>query len=201
MGLTGGKVTLAQLRGLDFDKEASSGRTAQQLVQGGLTYTGQTRAASAEGQRAGNVAILEGSVAGAADQVLDALKGVDRDSIQAVNKGIAAGKTQFGNAAESRYAATIQSLINEYSRVISGGTGQSTDSSRHEAQDMLNRAQSPQQVQAVIAQMRREVGIVQQAAERALSGQGGALPTLSQPGGAPAPAASNESDPLGIRGH
>jgi hypothetical protein len=202
MQLTGGRVSVAQLRALNFDELAKRGMTAQQLVSSGLQYAGETRAASAVGQRAGNVAVLEGSVGGAADQVLDALGGVDRTNITSVNKALAAGKRQFGNAAESRYAAAVQSLVNEYSRVISGGTGASTDSARSEAMGMLNTAQSPDQVRAVVSQMRREVAIVKSASQRALAGQGGGADAGPGPqafgAGAPGPGGQSQNTPPGL---
>lgn len=123
---------------------------------------------STASRRAGNIAILENSISGAGDQVMSALQGVTRKDMMALNSAIAAGKTEFSDPNESRYAVAIQGLVNEYSRVISGGGSQTTVDAAKHANELLNKAQGPAAVAAVVQQLRTETNIVKSAANTTL---------------------------------
>jgi hypothetical protein len=58
------------------------------------------------------------------------------------------------------YNTAIQTVVNEYAKVMAGGTGSSaasSDSARAEASKLLNNAQTPAQVQAAVKTMRVEM--------------------------------------------
>lgn len=125
--------------------------------------------ANAQGRREGNVDYLGASVTGLGQQVLQTLNGVTRTNLQPLNALIAAGKQATGDAGEARYSAAIQNFVQEYSRVINGGTGQTTDSARREALEMLNHAQSPEQVKAVMQQLtQKELAVLKNATPTAV---------------------------------
>jgi hypothetical protein len=70
---------------------------------------------------------------------------------------------------EKAYAGAIQSFINTYARVISGGTGTSTDSAREEAWNLLRKADGPEAVKAAVQQLAvNELGVVRQASSTAV---------------------------------
>jgi hypothetical protein len=61
------------------------------------------------------------------------------------------GKTKvFSSPGEQQYAAALQSFVSEYARVINGGTGQSTDSAKEEAWNVLGRDTSKDAQKAAI---------------------------------------------------
>lgn len=125
--------------------------------------------ATAIGRREGNIKILQTSIGGAGDQVLASLQGVDRVNFMATNKAIAAGKTAFSDPGEARYSAALQSFVNEYARVISGGASQTTDAAKAEAHELLNKAQGPEAVKAVVDQLaKKELGVLQDAGNQAV---------------------------------
>lgn len=125
-------------------------------------------ASRAAGARDGNIAILKNSVAGAGQQVLATAQGLDRSRMKLVNQAIIAGKTAFNDPAENRYAAAVQALVTEYARVISGGTGVTSDSARDDAHGILNTAMDMDSTKAVVDQIvNKEMGVVSSASDEA----------------------------------
>lgn len=126
-------------------------------------------AATQAGRREGSITLLQQSLGGMGNQVLDSLKGLSRTDFAPLNSGIMAGKREFSDPGEARYAAAVQTFVNEYARVISGGSGNSTEGARKEAWATLNKAGGPASVAAAVHQMAvTESGIVQQAGDAAI---------------------------------
>jgi hypothetical protein len=125
--------------------------------------------ASTVGRRAGNIDILQNELGGMGDQVLQRLNGVTRTSWTGINSIISAGKTALSDPGEKAYAGAIQSFVNTYARVISGGAGTSTDSAREEAWNLLRKADGPEAVKAAVHQLAvNELGVVRQASSTAV---------------------------------
>lgn len=125
--------------------------------------------ATAVGRRAGNIDILQNELGGMGQQVLQTLQGVNRTSWTSLNALIAAGKASMSDPGEKAYAGAIQSFVNTYARVISGGTGQSTDSAREEAWALLRKTDGPAAVQAAVRQLaQNELAVVKQASSTAV---------------------------------
>ena len=101
-----------------------------------------------------------------------------------------AGRTGLGgNPDVSRFNLAVQTFATEYAKVTSGASGGAvtSDSARHEMMGLINNAQTPAQLHAVIAQAKlemgnRRIGLQQQVGEMTRSLKGG---------NAPAPAASS----------
>lgn len=97
-----------------------------------------------------NMTLLEGLVA----------KGA-KSGAPIINRWIQAGRAAIsGDPDVTAYNTAIQTVVNEYAKVMAGGTGSSaasSDSARAEAGKLLNNAQTPQQVQAAIKTMRQEM--------------------------------------------
>jgi hypothetical protein len=105
-------------------------------------------AATATGRREGNVEFLAASVPKLGDNVLSTLDGVTRTRFPMINAGIIAGKDFSGDPGERAYSAAIQGYVNEYARVISGGTGVTSDEARRQANDLIRKADNPDAVKA-----------------------------------------------------
>lgn len=94
-----------------------------------------------------------------ADIALELSQGVDRTGVPLANKWINAGKRNIGGDPKlAAFDQAIKSVSNEYAKIISGSMG-NTATAQSEIKTMeekLNSAQTPEQVQAVIALMKRE---------------------------------------------
>jgi hypothetical protein len=144
----------------------AKGLTYQDMAEAKLQYAALQHAINTGATRAGQVAFLSNEIPGQAANVAQALAGVDRTRIQALNGLIASGKQEFGDPGESRYAVALNGLITPYSRLIAGATGQTTDAARDEALKILSNQQSPDQVKAVLDQIvNRELVVAKQAGE------------------------------------
>ncbi len=127
-------------------------------------------AATQIGSRDGKTLFLESSIPKLGDTVLDTLNNVDRTRFPALNSIIIAGKDASGNAAERAYSTAIQSYVSEYARVISGGTGVTSDAARKDAQALLNKADSPEAIKSALSVMRdKELAAFQGAGPAALA--------------------------------
>lgn len=112
----------------------------------------QTAAATAA-RREGNMQTLENSITPLGKQVTDTLGGVTRFDFAPLNSAIRAGKAAFSDPGEAKYAAAVQSFVNEYGRVINGGTGVTSDAARNDAWSVLSKAQGPAGIKAAIEQL------------------------------------------------
>jgi len=110
-------------------------------------------AATQAGRRDGNVTLLQQSLDRAGGQVLDSLKGVTRSDFTFLNKLVADSKSAFSDPGEARMAASLQTFVNDYARVIAGGTGQSTEGARKEAWETLSKSAGPSGLYAAVKQM------------------------------------------------
>jgi hypothetical protein len=91
---------------------------------------------------------------------LDASKAVDRTGSPLLNKWILSGrKSLAGDPAVSRLDTAITTVAEEYAKVMTGATGSSaaTDSARKTAHDMINSAQTPEQLETVLNTMKQEM--------------------------------------------
>ena len=96
-----------------------------------------------------------------ATQVLQTMgKGAAGTGAPVFNAWVQHGRANWaGNADVSRFNVAVQTFATEYAKVVSGASGGAvtSDSARHEIMGMINNAQTPQQLQAVISQARTEM--------------------------------------------
>ena len=185
------------------------GRAAQLAKQGGISGTEAAgihadfkanSAALATLQRTANqVLAYERTATMNADEVLRTMgEGAAKSGSPIINAWIQAGrKGVSGDPAVSRFNVAVQTFATEYARVTSGASGGAvtSDSARHEVMSMINNAQTPAQLKAVIDQTKRDManrrkGLIGQA--NALRGS---LGTRPQGGQADAPAPAQRAAP------
>jgi hypothetical protein len=86
---------------------------------------------------------------------------VGRTGVPVLNRWINAGKRSVAGDPEiAQFDAAVRTAINEYAKVTSATTGGqvTSDSARKEVESMLNAAQTPEQIKAVIQILRQEMG-------------------------------------------
>ncbi len=152
-----GPAALTRMTGADraavLKNLTTHGLTFQDAAEARLQYGALAHAVNTGAARAGRVAFLANEIPAQAQNVLDALNGVDRTKVQALNSAIAGGKTAFSDPGEARYATAIQGLLTPYSLLIAGATGQSSDAARTDAYSILTKQQGPDAVKGVIDQI------------------------------------------------
>ncbi len=163
--------------------KVDAGITITDEAQAKLEYRAMQTAVGQAGRRDGNMQTLEGSMQGMGQNVLDTLQGVTRTDWRPLNAGIAAGNTAFSDPGEKAYGVAIQSFVNDYARVVAGGTGVSTDSAREDAKALISRADGPAAVKAAVQQMAvKETQIIRSASDSAIEvlSNPNKYPTLSK---------------------
>lgn len=160
------------------DKEAIQNFYAAKGINGTDIAAAQSQmkalnaAAVAIGTRTGNITNMEQAInakGGLADQVFATLEKVDRTRFPALNAGIIALKNAAGSPEEAAYHVAMQGLITEYARVISGGTGITTDEARNQAAGLLKAAGNPAAVRAAVTQMKdKELQAIKNGSDQAV---------------------------------
>jgi len=126
-----------------------------------------------------------------ADLVLEQSKKVDRTGMPIANKWIQAGKRAVSGDPElSAYDANIKATANEYAKIVSGSMGNAAlaEGEIKKVESLLNAAQTPKQVEAVITMMKRETANRMKGFDeekKALRGSMGSKPTREQAGPPP----------------
>lgn len=124
--------------------------------------------AAAIGTREGNIAILQKSIDGLGQNTLSALDNVNRGRISGVNSVIAAGKAQFGDGPEKSYAIAVNGMVQEYARLMAGGTGITSDAAADHARALISKADSPEAMKAAVKQLNTETNTITHASAEAL---------------------------------
>lgn len=134
-----------------------------------IEYKALQTAAGRAGAREGNMQTLENSISPLGDQVISALGGVTRYDATFVNKAVRYGKSAFSDPGEAKLAAALQSYVNEYARVINGGTGMTSDAAREDAMKVLNQNLGPAGMKAGINQLSKvETQVITNASDSAV---------------------------------
>lgn len=129
---------------------------------------------------------------------LDESNKVDRTGITPINKWLNAGKKATGDVEVGRFNAALTSALNEYAKVLSGATGAAgiSDAARREAHDLLNTANTTEQVIGIVDIMKREManreaGFAEQEAQlkETMSGRPAVNVAPASPGAPQAPGA------------
>lgn len=171
--LAGDRTVLQNLgRGAQGSKNLVSLRNAVRKEAQARGMSGADVAASVaefEGVKAGERSLgtrtaQAGMAVNEADQFADiaaqASRDVPRTQFVPVNRALNAYETNTGDPKIVAFGAATNSLINAYARAVSP-SGTPTVSDKEHAREMLNTAQTPEQYQAVITMMKREMAAAQ----------------------------------------
>lgn len=141
------------------------------MIQGKTATTGLTGL-----QRTfANVSGWEHSAAKQADIALEMSGKVDRTGAPIFNHWLLAGRQGTGSVEVAQFNNTVNTLAEEYAKVIGGGNATATDSTRALAHDMLNSAMTQDQFAGVVAKMRQEMATRTQALQEVVSSQRGSI--------------------------
>lgn len=93
-----------------------------------------------------------------ADQALQLSSQVDRTGVPIANAWLNAGRRSVtGNPQLAAFDTAVKTTVNEFAQIVSGTTnGATTEGEKKKAEALLNSAQTPDQIAAVINQMRIE---------------------------------------------
>jgi hypothetical protein len=174
------------------DFTAKNGRppTGEEIQRFSAQGVGMNREEGAVGQRAGAIAL-------AVDEVTKTIPNVMAAAEKSAGKGLATWdkienkwKVEKGDPDFAYYTQQLNSLVNIYGRVISGG-GKGTVSDLEHAREMLNPNMPLSAVRGALRGFQTEIDIAEKAPENVRAKiRGGAAPAASAP--ASPPPASND---------
>lgn len=130
-----------------------------------------------------------------ADQVVQLSGKVDRTGVPIANAWINAGRRSVtGNPDLSAFDTAIKTTVNEFAQIVSGTTsGATAEGEKKKAEALLNAQQTPEQIMAVVNQMRIES---QNRMKSFKTQRAESMPTNVRGGNAaPAPAAAASAHP------
>lgn len=187
----------AQLANAIAAKADTMGMDGRAVAAEVSAYGGNVAAQRAAGNRAAQVGMAASEASQMADIAVEASKAVPRGSLMAWNAIKNAVKTGTSSPEMAAFVTATTSLVNAYARAVSP-LGAPTDAMRQHAEQMLNTAQSPQAYEAVINQMKKEMGAALNAPSE-ISNQlkeqvAGAHPGTSPPASSDLPPGVTEED-------
>lgn len=149
--------------------EQSKGLSGFDMAGAKAELTGLYAGMKAAGTREANVQMVNQELQPMRDVIIKNLDGVTRTDFTPLNSAIAAGASRFGSTAETNYAASLNSFVNSYARLMGGATGVTSDQARNDAYELLNKAQTKEQVIGVLHQLAdNETAAIQKGTDNAV---------------------------------
>lgn len=145
-------VSQAKLKGADASEVSAALAEFEGLKAGERTV----------GMRTANVELAVSEASKFAELALDASKNSSRTGFLPTNKALQMWQKGTGDTKISTFVAANTSFINAYARAVSP-SGTSRVSDKEHAREMLDTAQTPQQYEAVIGQLQKEMKAARQA--------------------------------------
>lgn len=177
------------------------GYSPEQINAKKTDFASEMAGASTSGKRQANLDMAATEASQAFDLVRQASTNVGRTQFVPLNRALNSYRSNTGDPNVVALGAATNALMNEYARAVAGGVPTVNDKQHAEA--LLNSAQTPQQQEAVLNMMQREIEfarnspqmIRQERHDRLGAGPApGAAPTPGAPAGsAPAPQAASSS--------
>lgn len=153
-GVQGAKNIIA-LRRRVAEKTREAGGTGADIAATNAEYQGVKSGQRAAGTRAANIGMAVNEADKFIDIAGDASKKASRTGFVPANRALQAYQTNTGDPDIVAFGAANNSLINAYARAVGGGTP--TVSDKEHAREMLNTAQTPEQYDAVLGLMKKEM--------------------------------------------
>jgi hypothetical protein len=162
VGFARNTTTRVALQNAIVDEATKQGMTPQQVAAKIAEYAGITAGSRTVGQRAANISLA----ATEADEMIKIVKETsdkfERTDFIPWNKALTAFESGTGSPEISAFGAAVNALVNVYARAINP-TGVPTVSDKEHARAVINTVQSPQQVDAVLGIIHRELDIAKRA--------------------------------------
>lgn len=138
-------------------------RSGENVQVGFARYRNGSHAIQNLENQMGTISTNEQNASGAAEQLLTAIRQVyPANSTRPGNIARGIYRDIFNDPAMATFDTARNTFLTEYAKVVAGspsGSGVLSDSARHEQQENLSRATSPEAAQAAIDQMRRDMTI------------------------------------------
>ena len=145
------------------EQAKNSGMNPDQYVANIASGSGSQKALSDTQKTAAKIGAWEHSASRQADIALGLSQQVSRSGSPILNDWILSGRQATGDPTVAAFNNSVDTLAEEYARVMGGGNSSATDSSRALAHKMLNSAMSQQQFQRVVTLMKQEMSTRAQA--------------------------------------
>lgn len=142
------------------------GTSPEQLAGMRAEFGGLAAQERTMGTRAGQISIAANEANKMAPIVLTNMEAVGPSGFVPYNKAANIAKSQTGDPKIKAYVASINAFVNSYSRAINP-TGAATINDKEHARELLDAADSPEQVRAVINTLQQEMRAAISAPEEA----------------------------------
>lgn len=160
-GAAGNRNVIA-IRKKMIELATGQGNTGADAAATNAEYGGIRSGQRALGTAAANIGMAKSEATKMADLVTDASAKVPRSQFIPVNKALLAAEKGTGDPNVVQFGAAMNSFINAYARAVNP-KGAPTVQDKNHAREMLETAQSHDQVVAVIAQLKKEMSAAQDA--------------------------------------
>ena len=171
-----GAQNVVKVRGRAAQKDAEEGVTGVDRAATNAEYGALKSGMRVSGTREANIGMAVNEARNMIPQAIEASRAASRSGTVVWNSVIGRWDVQTGDPAWARHVAATNSLLNVYSRAVSGGT--STVSGREDASHVLNPTMPVSAYEAAVGQMDKEM-------QSALRAPGQVREQLKQPGPAP----------------
>jgi len=172
------------------DEAAKQGLSPEATAAKMAEFSGTVAGARTVGQRAANISLAATEAKEMLDIVKETSDKFGRTKFVPFNMALKAFESGTGEPEIAEFGAAVNALVNVYARAINP-TGVPTVSDKEHARAVLNVVQSPEQVDAVLGIIRRELSIAQKAPDQVRDATrrgiiGGPVPTeaVTAPSGA-----------------
>lgn len=184
-----GAKNIVALRTMITEKAVAAGLKPAEVASIMGEFEGYKAGQRVLGGRVANMGMAVNEAYQMADLVTGASANVSRSQFLPANLALQAWQKNTGSPEQVRFGAALNSFINAYARAISP-VGVPTVSDKEHARDMLETAQSHEQVTAVIDQLKMEMeaaqkapGMTQKEMRGTFRGESGAHSPASPPSG------------------
>ena len=144
------------------DEAIKQGLTPEQTAAKMADFAGIVAGSRTVGQRAANISLAATEAQEMIGIVKESSDAFARTNFVPWNMALKAYESGTGTPEIAAFGASVNALVNVYARAINP-TGQPTVSDKDHARDVINTVQSPQQVDAVLRIINRELEIAKKA--------------------------------------
>lgn len=156
------------------EEATKMGMSPQQVASKMAEFAGTVAGSRTVGQRAANISLAATEAQEMISIVKDTSEKVSRTEFVPWNKALNAYESNTGTPEIAAFGASINALVNVYARAINP-TGVPTVSDKEHARAVINTAQSPAQVDAVLGIINRELEIAKKAPQTVREGISGSI--------------------------